>query len=236
MIALILAAGMSKRLRPLTNTAPKCLLPVGDQTLLTRYLDLLEQAGIVETIIVTGFNAQAVESEVARWTGDMPVRCIENKDYETTHPIQSFLHAESFLTDDFLLLNSDIYFPLEVLKKLDLRPDSCIAVDSTAAFIDGEMFVNYTPDMRVTEISKNLKPQESNQAKSVQVAKFTRTDIPKLLERAHELSEREEVFYPAQAYDRLIAMGRLYAVDVAGVFTHELDTPTDYEALLQHLG
>ena len=48
MIGVILAAGMAKRLRPLTDTKPKCLLKVGERTLLERTVDAMRQAGITD--------------------------------------------------------------------------------------------------------------------------------------------------------------------------------------------
>ena len=55
MTGIILAAGISSRLRPLTNETPKCLLPVGGTPLLERTLRSLEQSGIRECVIVTGY-------------------------------------------------------------------------------------------------------------------------------------------------------------------------------------
>ena len=50
MIGVILAAGMAKRLRPLTDTKPKCLLKVGNRTLLERTVRAMQQAGITEFV------------------------------------------------------------------------------------------------------------------------------------------------------------------------------------------
>ena len=54
MIGVLLAAGMAKRLRPLTDDRPKCLLTVGSRTLLQRTVDSLVSAGITELVVVTG--------------------------------------------------------------------------------------------------------------------------------------------------------------------------------------
>ena len=56
MIAVILAAGMASRLRPLTNDRPKCLLEVGSRCLLQRTMDALKAAGISEFVVVTGYR------------------------------------------------------------------------------------------------------------------------------------------------------------------------------------
>ena len=57
MIGVILAAGMAKRLRPLTDECPKCLLTVGQRTLLQRTVDAIIAVGITELVVVTGYRA-----------------------------------------------------------------------------------------------------------------------------------------------------------------------------------
>jgi choline kinase len=232
MIAVILAAGMSTRLRPLTNNLPKCLLKVGETTILSRYLDLLEQAGVRKTIIVYGFMHHLIENEVASKKRAMIVEYILNDHYSTSHPIHSFLLAEKTIDDDFLLLNADLYFSINVLSALIKAPHSCVAIDSKAAYVENEMFVNFNDVMEVTEISKSLTKHDHSQGKSVQLTKFILSDKDALFKRAKELSEQTNSFYPAQAYDTLITKKRFCAIDVAGEFTHELDTVEDYDSLL----
>ena len=60
MIGVILAAGMAKRLRPLTDTKPKCLLEVGGRTLLQRIVDAMHQTGITEFVVVTGYRGNMI--------------------------------------------------------------------------------------------------------------------------------------------------------------------------------
>ena len=61
MIGVILAAGMAKRLRPLTDTKPKCLLKVGERTLLERTVRAMRQAGISEFVVVTGYLSNLIQ-------------------------------------------------------------------------------------------------------------------------------------------------------------------------------
>lgn len=237
MIAVILAAGRSKRLQPLTNTVPKCLLHVDGQTVLSRYLSLLHNVGVEKTIIVTGFNSDAVTIEATACGAEigMDVICIENSNYQTTHPIESLLLTEHMLTDDFFLLNSDIYFTSEVLINLMDTDSSCIAIDSQAPYIPNEMFVNYTTHNEVTAISKTLPKKTTGQGKSVQIAKIKKNDKDLFMHRAGVLSGGDKVFYPAQAYDVLIDKKLFKAVDIKGYFTHEMDTVEDYRSLQHQL-
>ena len=60
MIGVILAAGMAKRLRPLTDTKPKCLLEVGGKTLLQRTVEAMAAADITEFVVVTGYREEMI--------------------------------------------------------------------------------------------------------------------------------------------------------------------------------
>ena len=60
MIGVILAAGMARRLRPLTDDKPKCLLKVGERTLLERTINAMQQAGITEFVVVTGYRGNMI--------------------------------------------------------------------------------------------------------------------------------------------------------------------------------
>lgn len=235
MQAVILAAGTSNRLKPLTNDIPKCLLPIEGQTLLSRYLNLLEKTGVKKTIIVCGFNQEAVRLEASLHKGRMNVKCIINTEYKNTHPADSFILTENQINDDFLLLNSDIYFSKDALQAVVDKPQSCVAIDSDAPYIEKEMFVNYDAEGRITEISKLIHEKSEGQGKSIQIAKFLHDDKKILFDRAKMLAKAKKIFYPTEAYDVLIEQKHLYIVDIAGDFSHELDTIEDYNSLTSKL-
>ena len=70
MHAIILAAGRGSRLLPLTTDLPKCLLPIGNTTVLGMQLDTLFATGVKTATVITGFNAHMVEAEInARKSG-----------------------------------------------------------------------------------------------------------------------------------------------------------------------
>jgi choline kinase len=238
MIAIILAAGLSKRLRPLTNKKPKCLLDICGETLITRYIKLLSESGVDKIVIITGYKHDLVYQEIERVACGAKITCIYNQNFAEpgNHPIDSFLLAEKEIDDDFLLLNSDIYFSKQIIGALLQEKRSCVAVDASTDYIVNEMFVNYNPKtMCVTDISKSLIQSDTGQGKSIQVVKLLYADGKKIFARAKELTGQPNIFYPAQAYDTLIAEKRFFAVDVAGEFSHELDTVEDYNSLTSNL-
>ncbi|MDE7089239.1 MAG: NTP transferase domain-containing protein, partial [Prevotella sp.] len=82
MIGVILAAGMAKRLRPLTDTKPKCLLEVGSKTLLQRTVDAMLQTGISQLVVVTGYYAQMLRDFLTTHYPQLNIHFIDNPDYE----------------------------------------------------------------------------------------------------------------------------------------------------------
>ena len=83
MIGVILAAGMAKRLRPLTDTKPKCLLKVGERTLLERTVDAMVATGINELVVVTGYKAQMLRDFLTNTYHPTPI---------TQHPTPNTHH------------------------------------------------------------------------------------------------------------------------------------------------
>lgn len=89
MIAVILAAGMASRLRPLTDDRPKCLLRVGSKCILQRTVDSLVAAGIRQIVVVTGYRGGMIRLFLEGNYPDIDFHFIENADFKTTNNIYS---------------------------------------------------------------------------------------------------------------------------------------------------
>ena len=89
MIGVILAAGMAKRLRPLTDTKPKCLLQVGGRTLLERTVCAMQQAGISQFVVVTGYLSEMIRDFLTTHFPQLDITFIHNADYEHNNNIFS---------------------------------------------------------------------------------------------------------------------------------------------------
>jgi len=118
--AIILAAGVGHRLGALTTHRPKCLLPLGEETILERQLRLLSAAGIDDVVVVVGFKAE----QIAATVGDS-VTLRHNPDFRTTGSVRSLQVAADFLEGDVLILNSDLVFTAPMLTELCLLDAPC---------------------------------------------------------------------------------------------------------------
>ena len=134
MRAVMLAAGVGKRLGPELNHAPKLLLSLGGKTLLRRHLEILEQVGIAELVLVTGYRAEAIEAELAVIGSPVAVTTVHNPDY-TEGSVVSLWCARDAISRPFLLLECDLVFDADLLSGM-LRPDR-IAVARRAGWMSG---------------------------------------------------------------------------------------------------
>ena len=111
MKAVILAAGIASRLRPLTNHTPKCLLEIGGKSLLERAIQGLLTNNIREIVLVTGYLQEQIVSFVQKKFPEVDVKFIYNEKYATTNNIYSlWLVKNSIQGENIILLDSDILF------------------------------------------------------------------------------------------------------------------------------
>lgn len=109
MKAMILAAGLGKRMRPLTNTCPKPLLPVGDKPLIVHHLERLEQAGVRQVVI----NVSHLADQIIEALGDGSQWGLELQFSRETIPLETgggIRQALPLLGEaPFLLVNGDVW-------------------------------------------------------------------------------------------------------------------------------
>lgn len=118
MKALILAAGYGKRLQPITDRIPKAMVEVNGKPLLTNALDCLTAIGITEIGIVVGHMAGYIKSHIGnKWNG-ANISYYENPRYYETNNVVSLYKALSFCNEDMLMLECDIYYDKEMLRRL----------------------------------------------------------------------------------------------------------------------
>ena len=231
MIGVILAAGMARRLRPLTDTRPKCLLSVGERTLLQRTVDAMVAAGIQELVVVTGYRAEMIRTFLTEHYPSLDIHFIHNADYEHNNNIFS-LWMTRLYTDghDFLLMDSDILFNPAVLPYL-LKNEGTVLAVNRHELGEEEIKVITDADGYVTEISKTCSIDAAI-GESVGIEKMDADYSTALFHELEQMIEHEgliDVFYEL-AFERLIPQGhRFRAVDTTSFFSIELDTVEDFE-------
>ena len=119
MQAIILAAGMGKRLKELTQNNTKCMVKVNGETLIDRMLHQIERQHLSRIIIVVGYEGQKLVDYIGTLNIQTPIVYINNPIYDKTNNIYSLaLAKEWLLAEDTLLFESDIIFEDTVLDML----------------------------------------------------------------------------------------------------------------------
>lgn len=139
MQAIILAAGMGKRLKEYTRNNTKCMVKVCEETLIERTLKQLEQRKFSRVIIVIGYKGNELKEFVEGLQLGLQVQFVENPDYNKTNNIYSLYLAKEYLCEeDTVLLESDIIFEPAVLDALLEDPRETLAlVDKYESWMDG---------------------------------------------------------------------------------------------------
>lgn len=139
MQAIILAAGMGKRLKELTTNATKCMVEVNGETMIHKTLGHLDKLGLNRIIFVVGYEGQKLIDYVNSLGIHTPIEYIDNSIYYKTNNIYSlYLAKDRLVEDDTLLLESDLVYEEAVLRKLVDNPyPSLTLVDKFESWMDG---------------------------------------------------------------------------------------------------
>ena len=231
MIGVILAAGMAKRLRPLTDERPKCLLTVGQRTLLQRTVDGIIAAGISELVVVTGYRAQMIRDFLTSHYPDLTIHFIDNPDYAHNNNIFSLWLTRPYTEGrDFLLLDSDILFDPQIIPAVLSAEGSALALNRHELG-EEEIKVIVDDQNRVVEISKVCSIEQAI-GESVGIEKMEADYSAALFRELEQMIDGEgliDIFYE-RAFERLIPQGHTFTVvDTTRYFSIELDTVEDFE-------
>ena len=222
---------MAKRLRPLTDACPKCLLKIGERTLLQRTVDAMIAAGIQEFVVVTGYRAEMIRDFLTKQYPSLNIHFIHNGDYEHNNNIFSLWMTRPY-TDgkEFLLSDSDILFDPQLIRAVLAEEGNTLALNRHECG-DEEIKVIVDSENRIMELSKTCSIEQAI-GESVGFEKMTASYSTALFKELEQMIEREgliDVFYE-RAFERLIPQGHTFRiVDTTRFFSIELDTPEDFE-------
>ena len=231
MIGVILAAGMAKRLRPLTDERPKCLLKVGDRTLLQHTVDAMIAADIQEFVVVTGYRGEMIRQFLTVHYPALAIHFIDNTDYEHNNNIFSLWMTRTY-TDgkDFLLMDSDILCDPEAVRRMVGQPDAALALNRHECG-EEEIKIIVDAEGRITELSKTCSITDAI-GESVGIERIGADYSTALFQELEQMIEHEgliDIFYE-RAFERLIPQGHYFRlVDTTDLFSIELDTVEDFE-------
>ena len=177
MQAIILAAGMGKRLKDLTQNSTKCMIKVNDVPLIMRMLFQLEALKLSRIVIVVGYQAENLIEYITQLDIKTPIIYVKNEVYNKTNNIYSlYLAKEHLVREATLLLESDLIFEDSVLRTITENPDPSLAlVAKYESWMDGTVVTLNDDDGIVSFIDKaHFKFEDiKNYFKTVNIYKFS---------------------------------------------------------------
>ena len=165
MQAIILAAGMGRRLKKLTQNNTKCMVKVNGVSLVDRLLHQLEHQSLSRIVIVVGYEGKKLMDYIETLGIQTPIEFIDNPVYDKTNNIYSLALAKDWLLrEDTLLFESDLIVEDGVIEMLKNDPrDTLALVDKYESWMDGtcvqlsedDSIVNFVPGKRFNFADKD---------------------------------------------------------------------------------
>ena len=237
MQALMLAAGMGRRMGKYTEAMTKCMIEVGGRTLLQRAVDALKEAGITKFVMVVGWECDKLVDYIQRNISGMDFQFVYNYDYATTNNIYSLYLARDYLAqDDTILLESDLVYESSLLKKIVEDPRAnLVAVAKYEHWMDGTV-TTLDEDGNVLEFIEKkdfIFQNIDNYYKTVNIYKFSKEfsnqQYLPFLEayiKAYGKNQYYEMVLKALAH---LSQAQLKAFVLENVSWYEVDNAEDLE-------
>jgi choline kinase len=236
MNAIVLSAGQGRRLLPLTERDPKCLLEVdGPRTVLELQLRALARCGIRQATVVVGFGADRVERFLAGIrVPNLRIDTLFNPFFASSDNLATCWLARGAMASDFVLLNGDTLFEDRVLQRLLESPSAPITVtiDHKDGYDDDDMKVSIDASRRLLVIGKRLPP-ESVGGESIGMLCFRETGVKSFrdeLERVIRSPEGLRAWY-LSVVNEMAARIPIATASIDGLWWREIDSSKDLEGV-----
>lgn len=204
MKSVILAAGLGTRLRPITDSVPKCMVQVNGDCIIDKQIRNLHEAGIKDICVVAGYKAEILRQHIEKNFAGVTV--VENTRYSETNNMYSLYLTRKFIDgDEFLLMNADVYMDGRIISGIQKLPlGSYIACDRSQ-YLEESMKITVC-DGIVDHISKKISEADAY-AVSIDVYRLSKDGGQKLFNEAIETIENrhDENSWTEVALDKIFS-------------------------------
>lgn len=237
MQAIILAAGMGKRLKELTHNNTKCMVKVNGVTLIERMLHQIDSHNLSQIVIVVGYMGQALIDYIGTLDIKTPIKFINNPIYDKTNNIYSlYLAKDELLSEDTVLFESDLIFEDAVLDSLINDPrETLTLVDKYKAWMDGTC-VKLGEEDSIEEFvpGKNFKYADADKYyKTVNLYKFSKkfseTHYVPFLEAYSKALGNNEYYEQVLKVITMLDNPEIKAKRLSGELWYEIDDVQDLD-------
>jgi choline kinase len=227
--AVILVAGVARRLAPLTDSTHKALLPVGGRSLLDRMLEGLAGCGVEESVLVVGHYQDQVRRAAGSSRGAMRISYVENPAYQKGSILSLWCARETMLSDSTLIMDADVLFPERFLTRLIAAPAPSALLLDRGFHDTGEEVKLYAMGDRIIALGKKFVPEAWDViGEGVGFFKCGAVHAPEYIRLLEEsIQETGGVNEYEDALHRLLARVPVGWVDITGLPWTEVDFAED---------
>ncbi|MDU5721883.1 MAG: sugar phosphate nucleotidyltransferase [Clostridium butyricum] len=229
MRAILMAAGMGTRLRPLTENTPKSLIEVNGMSLLERQIINLREIGVEEIIVLTGYLHEKFDDIVKKYN---LIKVVNDK-YDVYNNIYTMYLVRDYLKDAFVI-DADNYITRNFLPKV--QPKSSVYYSACKENITGEWILKYTETGRIYDVEIAPKNSKANYIMSG-ASYWTEKDGKIISEKVKKAVEEDKLFdiywdnIAVENYDNM----NVYIEKINSDDIFEIDTLEDLDYLKSKL-
>ena len=226
MKAIIMAAGVGRRLQALNINKPKCLITVQNETLIRRSVNLLVNKGISDITVIVGFMADLIRNEL-----NNDVAYFENPDFQSTNSIKSLWYAKDLLEDNVLLLNGDLYYEHGILDYAINQTNPVVMLADSTRIDNADYRFSFSGD-QINQFGKHLTNHETD-GEYVGIVRIDQSFIKTFKQALEEMitSGKSNMWWEEVLYSFIEKRIPIHYFDVAGTFWSEVDNLQDYNYL-----
>ena len=238
---IIVAAGQGKRLRPLTDNKPKCMVEYHNKPIIDYILDVASECNIRDVAIVNGYKKQVLE----KYLENRDITFFTNEKFDTTNMVSTLFNAKKFMDDDIIISYADIIYKKEILEKLitsnedfnvvidkdwrtlwSLRMENPLEDAETLRVVDGN----------IIELGKKPNNYDDIEGQYIGLIKISKSTMARVTAFYESLDKGK--LYDGQVYDNMYMTSLIQMIidnllDVKPVFINggwiEIDSVKDME-------
>ena len=228
---IILAAGNSSRMLPITRDFPKCLLQIGGKTILEHQISAFKKHGLKRFNIVLGYKYKKVLPFILK----EDIHVIYNKFYNKSNSMYSLWLTKKRYNTHIIIVNSDLYFEERLMDRILTSGNKNIAIIDKSAKWDLESTKVKIQNGKIKYWSRNI-PEGEFSGENLGIVKITKKDVQSFYNIISNLIKKKhyKIWWP-EALNRLVKASQIYAVYNNSTFCKEIDTQKDYQYVLKQI-
>ena len=234
MQAIILAAGIGKRLGEQGKHQPKALLEFGKKSLLESHIEALNHFDFSNIIVVSGYHSEELEKKLATVDSKIPIQIVVNPDYEEGSILSLSLALDVLKgNSELILMDADVLYDLRIIKKLiESNSSNCLLLDRNLGQNDVEAVKICVAGDKIVDFHKNVNKEYDFCGESVGFFRFDSMVVSELVSRVREYIRdgKRDIWYEEAIRDLILNHPDSFGhEDITGLPWIEIDFPQDIQ-------